>query len=57
MFTFGAGQGKLTAAGTASVTWGVTVRHLSRVLQKRFQDLFLRLAEPSAVGSAAVIAN
>ena len=40
MFTFGAGLGKLTAAGTASVNWGVTVRHLSRVLQKRFQDLF-----------------
>ena len=40
MFTFGAGLGKLTAAGTASVTWGVTVRHLSRALQKHLQDLF-----------------
>lgn len=38
MFTFGARPGKLTEAGAASVTWGVTVRHLSSGNTEALQD-------------------
>ena len=57
MFTFGAGLGKLTEAGTASVIWGVTVRHLSRALQKRFQDLVAASQSPVRWAPLAVIAT